>query len=172
MSLSAYDLTVPQFLRSLNAIKGLLHKAAAYSEKKKITPQVLLQSRLAPDQFHLGRQIQIACDNAKGCVARLSNTDAPVFEDTESTLEEFIARVDKTIAFVKQINPDQFTKFEQSTIRFPWYPGKHMDGKTYLIQHALPNFYFHMTTAYSILRANGVELGKGDYLGAQDWKAD
>lgn len=172
MGLSAYEITVPQFIRSLTAMRGLLSKASEYAEKKKIQPEVLLETRLAPDQFPLGRQIQIACDNAKGCVARLSNTDAPVFEDNEQTLAEFTTRIDKTIEYIKKFKAEQFGNFDQCTVRFPWYPGKHMDGRTYLVQHAIPNFYFHMTTAYSILRANGVELGKGDFLGAQDWKKD
>lgn len=172
MNLSVYDLTVPQFVRELNALKGILRKAQAFAEVKKIEPTVLFQTRLAPDQFPFIRQIQIATDNAKGCVARLSGKEAPVFEDKEQTLDELFQRLDKTISFLEKFNADDFKDYESKTIRFPWYPGKHLTGKAYLVQHAIPNFYFHMTTAYSILRASGVELGKGDFLGQQEWLAD
>lgn len=172
MQVSVYELTVPQFIRSLNALKGVLHKAQQYAEKKKIDMPVLLQTRLAPDQFPLAKQIQITCDGAKFCVSRLTGGEAPRFEDKETTLDEFMARIDKTVAYLQTIKPEQFEGYEAKTVRFPWRPGFYMNGKNYLVQHAIPNFNFHLTTAYSILRANGVELGKADFLGAQDWVAE
>lgn len=172
MNLSVYELTVPQFVRELNALKGILKKAQAFSETKKIDVGILLQTRLVPDQFPLLKQIQIATDTAKGCVARLSGTEAPVFEDKEQKLEEIFQRIDKTLSFLGKFGTEDFKEYESKTVRFPWHPGKYMGGKDYLLQHAIPNFYFHMTTAYSILRASGVELGKGDFLGEQNWKSE
>lgn len=170
MNVSVYDLTVPQFILSLQALKGVLHKAQQFAERKKIDMSVLLQTRLAPDQFPLGKQIQITCDGAKFCASRLTGIEAPRFEDKETTLDEFMTRIDKTITFLQTITPGQFEGYEKKTARFHWRPGFYMEGKNYLIQHAIPNFYFHLATAYSILRASGVDLGKADYLGAQDWK--
>lgn len=172
MNVSVYDITVPQFVRELTALKAILHKAGEFAEKKKIQPEVLLQTRLAPDQFPLSRQIQITSDGAKACAARLTGIEAPVFEDKEQKLEEFMVRLDKTITFLKTVKAESFAGYEKRTARFPWNPGYFMDGHTYLVQHALPNFYFHLTTAYSILRASGLELGKADYLGKQDWQKD
>lgn len=170
MNVSVYDLTVPQFILTLKSLKRIMGKAQAYAESKKIDVSVLLQSRLAPDQFPLGKQIQIACDSAKLAAARLTGVQAPVFEDKELSFDEFINRINKTITFLETVKPEQFEGYEGRKATFPWNPGKYFEGKDYLIQHALPNFYFHVTTAYSILRSNGVDLGKADYLGEQNWK--
>lgn len=172
MNVSVFEITAPQFIRTLTALRKVLVKAGEFAEKKKIQPEVLLATRLAPDQFPLSRQIQIATDNAKGCVGRLTNVDMPKFEDKEITLDQFLDRIDRTVAFLKTAKPEQFNGYEKCTVRFPWYPGNFMDGRTYLVQHAIPNFYFHVTTAYSILRSCGLEIGKGDYLGAQDWQKE
>jgi len=170
MQVSVYDITAGQFIRSLTALREVLTKVAQFSDHKKITPEVLLGSRLAVDQFPLSKQIQIACDNAKLCTARLSGVEAPKHDDKEQTLAEFTARIDSTLTYLKSINPEQFDKFAEKVIRFPWNPDASLTGKDYLTQYAVPNFYFHLTTAYSILRHNGVDLGKTDFLGAVDWR--
>lgn len=147
-------------------------KAHAFCETKKIDMSVLFQTRLAPDQFPLSKQIQITADVAKFSAARLSGIEAPGFEDKEQTLEEFMQRIDKTISFLEKFNEESFSDYETKIIRFHWNPGMHLDGKTYLNLYAIPNFYFHLTTAYSILRHCGVEIGKGDYLFQLPWKKD
>lgn len=172
MQLSVYDITTGQFIRSLGALQGLLTKAAQFADQKRINVEVLLASRLAPDQFPLSRQIQMVCDNAKLCSARLSGAEAPKHEDKEQTLAEFQARIESTLTFLQSLNPEQFDKYAEKNIRFPWNPGVYLTAPEYVAQYALPNFYFHLTTAYSILRHNGVELGKGDYLGAVNWRKE
>lgn len=172
MKVAVYDLTAVQFVRSLHVLKGLLAKAAQFADQRKFPASVLLGSRLAPDQFPLSTQIQIACDNAKLCVARLSGVEAPKHEDNEQTLDQFIARIDSTIAFLESVKPESFAGFADKTVRFHWNPGAHLRGEDYLVQFALPNFYFHLTTAYSILRNNGLELGKADYTGTLTWQKD
>jgi uncharacterized protein len=172
MNASIHDLTVGQFSRGLANLKGVLQKGRAYAEAKKVDFAVLLQTRLAPDQFPLSRQIQIACDTAKICCATLAGIAAPAMEDKEQTLEELIDRIDRTIAFLQSIHAEQFATFDKRSFTSARRPGLHLEGRDYLHQHALPNFYFHLTTAYSILRANGVELGKRDYLGDVSWKKD
>ncbi len=172
MHVSVHDVTVGQFSRGLTNLKGVLQKGRAFAESKKIDFSVLLQTRLAPDQFPLARQIQIACDVAKVCCATLSGLPAPAMEDKEQTFEEFMERIDRTLAFLQTIKAEQFTSFEKRTFTSHRRPGLHLEGRDYLHQHATPNFYFHVTTAYSILRASGVELGKRDYLGDPSWKQD
>lgn len=159
-----------QFGRSLTALKGVLAKANAYCEQKKVDFSVLAQTRLVPDQFPFGRQIQIASDNAKGCAARLAGVESPKMEDTEQTYEEFVARIDRTLAFLDSIDPARLEGYESRKVSFPWSRNHHLTGRDYLVQHAIPNFYFHVATAYSILRSVGVDLGKRDYLGKQNWQ--
>lgn len=170
MQITVHELTAIQFKTTLKSLKNILNKTKKWAEPKKIDMGVFLQTRLAPDMFPLSKQVQIATDIAKGCMARLTKTTAPTFEDNEQTFEQFIERIDKTIAYIETIKPEQFKEFETAKIEFFWNPGKHLNGKDYLIQHAVPNFYFHVTTAYAILRSNGIDLGKGDYLGEQNWK--
>jgi uncharacterized protein len=172
MNISVFEITVPQFILSLNALKKILTKAQALADTKKMETATLLQLRLAPDQFPLGRQVQIACDVAKFCAARLSGQQAPNFEDNEVTLDDYRARIDKTIEYLRTFKPEQFAGYEKRKVSFPWYPGHYLDGHNYLVQHALPNFFFHVTTTYSILRNAGADLGKADYLGQQNWKPD
>jgi len=172
MNISVFDVTVPQFILSLKALKVLLSKGKAMADQKKMTPSELFQSRLAPNQFPLGKQIQITCDVAKFCAARLTGIAAPSFEDNESTYEEFETRIDKTIEYLSQFKAEQFVGYEKRKVTFPWYPKNYLDGHSYLVQHALPNFFFHLTTSYSILRHLGADLGKADYLGNQNWKPD
>lgn len=170
MQIAVHDITTAQFMHSLQSLKGFLTKAKTWAEPKKIEMETFFQTRLAPDMFPLGRQIQIACDNAKGAAARLTGVTAPVFEDTEKTFDDYIARIQKTMAFLEGFKPEQFAGYETKVIEFPWYPGKYLTGKDYVAQYALPNFYFHMSAAYMILRANGVDLGKGDFLSNLNWK--
>ncbi|MCE3010888.1 MAG: DUF1993 domain-containing protein [Proteobacteria bacterium] len=169
MQISVSQLTTDQFMTSLTALKVVLKKAYEYSTSKNFDFSVFMQTRLAPDQFPLVRQVQIATDVAKGCVARLGHLENPKFEDTEATYEQLMARIDKTIAFLKTVKPESFVGYEDRTIEFPWMPGQYLTGTDFLTQHAIPNFYFHFTTIYSILRANGVPLGKSDFLGQQNW---
>ncbi len=172
MNVPVYDLTVTQFSRGLTNLKGVLQKAQTFAEQKKIDFAVLLQTRLAPDQFPFVRQIQIATDTAKTCVSTLTGVAAPVMDDKEQRVEELIKRIDTTLAFLGALKPEQFIDFEKRNFTSARRPGLHLDGKAYLHEHALPNFYFHVTTAYSILRASGVDLGKRDYLGDPSWKKD
>ena len=170
MNISVYELTIPQFILSLNSLKRIIQKAEGYAEAKKVEMDVLFNTRLVPDQFPLAKQIQIVCDSAKFCASRLTGVEPPAFEDNEQAVDEFYDRIDKTIAFLKTITEEQFNGFESKTVSFYWNPGMYLDGKSYLIQHAIPNFYFHLATAYSILRASGVDLGKSDYVGKQNWQ--
>lgn len=160
-----YELTVPQFIKMLNVLNSLLDRGAQYAETKKFDVEVLLNSRLAPDQFNLIRQVQIACDTAKFGVARLTGKDAPSHPDTEKTLPELKARIESTISFLESFKESDFAGAEERLITNPRWEGKSLVGKDFLIQYLLPNFYFHIVTAYSILRHNGVDIGKKDYLG-------
>jgi uncharacterized protein len=160
-----YHFTVPQLIRTLGQVHQWLDKAQKYAEQKKFDVNVLLTARLAPDQFHFTRQVQVITDNAKGTAARLAGIQPPAFEDTEKTVEELRARIDKTIAFLKTLTPEQFQGAAERTITLPFLPGQGIKGSDYLVAFALPNFYFHAATAYSILRHNGVDVGKGDFLG-------
>ena len=166
MTISMYQASAPRFANTLNNLSAVLDKAAAHCEAKKIDPLVLAGSRLYPDMFPLLRQVQIACDNAKGAVARLAGLEVPKHEDTETTLEELKARIAKTIAFVATVKPAQVDGSEEKDIHLKL--GKlevTWKGMQYLCGFALPNFYFHVVTAYDILRHNGVEIGKRDYIG-------
>ena len=170
MQITVFESTVPQFMLELQALKNILSKAKTWAEPKKVEMETFFQTRLVPDMLPLGKQIQIACDVSKGCVARLTGVTAPVFEDTEKSFDDYMNRIQKTMGFLEGIKAEQFAGFETKTVEFPWYPGKYLMGKDFLIQHAMPNFYFHTAAAYMILRANGVELGKADFLGNQNWK--
>lgn len=165
MSLNYYDLTVPQITTILNQMSRWFDKAQAHADQKKFDVNGLLTARLAPDQFAFARQVQIVTDNAKGLISRLTGVQAPTFEDNEKTLAELRARVEKTLAFVKSIKPEQFQGAAERTVTLPFMPGKGLKGNDYLFAFALPNFYFHATTAYSILRHNGVDVGKSDFIG-------
>lgn len=165
-----FEYGIPQFIRTLTALKGCLKKAALHAEQKKFEVNTFFEMRLAPDQFNLGRQIQIATDNAKGYASRLSGKTAPVFEDKEKTLPEFEQRLEKAIQYLQEFKPSDFEAWETKKVSFPWNPGKELTAKDYVLTHAIPNFYFHVSMAYAIMRENGVDLGKSDYLGLQPWK--
>ena len=168
MSLSMYQASIPVFVRMLGNLSALLDKAQAHAEQKKFDPAVLVSARLAPDMFPLSRQVQIACDSAKAGAARLAGIDIPSHPDTETTLPELKARIAKTIAFVQSVKAEQIDGSEARTITMKVGPQEmSFKGEQFLLGFAMPNFYFHLTTAYALLRHNGVSLGKGDFLGAQ-----
>ena len=160
-----YDVTVPVFKRMLESLDHLLSKGAAYATEKGISEQTMLDNRLAPDMFPLLRQIQIATDNAKGATARLCGVDAPSFEDTETSVAQLHERIAKTIAFLDSITPKQFNETDSRKIEMRYYPDKAFTSQGYLIQYALPNFFFHVNMAYALLRTMGADIGKSDYLG-------
>jgi len=166
MKISMYQASVPAFIHALNNLAVILAKGAAHAEAKKIDATVLANSRLFPDMFPLARQVQIASDNVKGGAARLAGVEAPAFEDNETTFPELIARVKKTISYLETLTPAQIDGSEDKTITWQTRTStKSMQALPYLNAHLLPNLYFHVTTAYNILRHNGVELGKKDFLG-------
>lgn len=166
MTLSLYPCTIPVFKKMLGNLSALLDKAAAHAEAKKFDPTVLLQARLYPDMFALTRQIQVAADFAKGTAARLAGMEPPKYEDIEKTIPELKARIDKTIAYLNTFSEAQFAGSEAREITLPFPPHQKMQGIDYLTLMALPNFYFHCTAAYAILRHNGVDIGKRDFIGA------
>ncbi len=165
--MSLHAQSIPVFIQCLDALAGSLRKAEAHGEAKKIAPEVMLGLRLAPDMFALSRQVQITCDFAKNTAGRLAAAELPKFADDEKTFAELYARIDKTKTYITDLPAAAFAGAETRTITFP-IAGKPyaMQGDAYLAYFALPNFYFHATAAYAILRANGVDLGKRDFLGA------
>lgn len=167
MSISMHSASVPVFVRMLGNLLNWLDKAEAHAAAKKFDAAVLLGTRLAPDMLPFTKQIQIACDAAKFGVSRLAGTEAPKFEDNESTLEELRERIRKTIAYVQSVPTAQIDGTEDKDVNVPRRDGTMtLKGEPYLKHFVLPNFYFHVTTAYALLRHNGVELGKRDFLGA------
>lgn len=167
-----YDITVVQFSKMLKNLSAILDKGADFAESKKVDVEVLLNSRLSADQFNLIRQVQIACDTAKLGVARLTgNTDtAPKHDDNETTIAELKERIDSVLSYLAGFTPDDFANAESEKVSQPRWEGKYLTGLEFAIQHAIPNIYFHVTTAYAILRHNGVGVGKKDYLGALPYK--
>ena len=166
MAFSMSRASIPVFEIGLNALSANLDKGAALAAAKKIDPSVLVNARLAPDMFPLSRQVQIATDQAKNGSARLAGVEAPKYEDNETTLDQLKARIAKTLAYIKTLDARQIDGGADREINFPLGPNKaQMKGGDYLNHFVLPNFYFHITTAYDILRHCGVELGKRDFLG-------
>ena len=166
MAISMYRASIPVFVQYLTALSVLLAKASDYCVAKKVEPSVLAGTRLVPDMFALARQVQIATDHAKGAAARLSGADVPSYADTETTLEELQARVAKTLDFIQSIKPEAFDGSDDKDISLKAGPQVlNFKGEAYLTTFALPNFFFHLTTAYAILRAAGVDVGKKDFLG-------
>lgn len=167
MSISMHSVSVPVFVRMLKNLGAMLAKAQAHAEERRFDVAVLLHARLAPDMFPLARQVQIACDAAKFGVARLTDGQAPSFPDTETTVAELQERIARTVEYLLSVSPQEIDAAEARSVSVP-IRGKEplqYTGETYLKHHALPNFYFHVTTAYAILRHNGVMLGKADFLG-------
>ena len=167
MTLSIYDLSIPVFTRGLTNLSAILGKAAAHAAAKKFDPAVLAQARLFPDMFPLSRQVQITCDTAKGAGARLAGIEIPKHEDIEVTLDELEQRIAKTLDFLKSINADQLKGAESKTIELK-FPNRTISftGLSYLREFVLPNFFFHSSMTYALLRANGVAVGKADFLGS------
>jgi uncharacterized protein len=166
MTVSMFTASVPVYTQFLTSLSNVLKKGAAHAEAKKIDPSVLVNARIAPDMLPLSAQVQIATDHAKGSLSRLAGVDAPKFEDTETTFDELQARIKKTLDYVKTFKPTQIDGTEGKEIVLTFGTQKFpFNGQTYLIQFALPNFYFHTTMAYAILRHNGVEIGKRDFMG-------
>jgi hypothetical protein len=166
-----YQITVSEFTKMLNNLNKILDSALSHAENKKYDVEVLLNSRLAPDQFNFIRQIQIACDSAKMCVSRITGKDAPVFEDKEKSLPEIRERIEKTIDYLKSFNPNEINDFDgERRISHPRWEGKYLFPVEYVAEYVIPNFYFHITTAYSILRHNGIDIGKKNYLGELPFK--
>ncbi|HEX2581629.1 MAG TPA: DUF1993 domain-containing protein [Dongiaceae bacterium] len=166
MSFSIYAVAVPGILQALANLSGVLGKGEAFCTERKIEPEILINARLFPDMFPLSRQVQIAADTAKGMAARLGQVAIPSFPDTETSFSELRARIDKTVEFIKTVAPDKIVgaedrevvmKIGQREVRFT--------GQTYLANFVLPNFYFHSSMTYAILRHNGVPVGKADFLG-------
>lgn len=165
-----YDLTVPMCIKGLTQLHTLLDKASQYAELKKFDVEVLLNTRLAPDQFSFLRQIQVTCDMAKLGASRLAGKESPKHDDNEKTVAELKARIDSTIAYLQKFTAEDFAKAETVHVTTPRWDGQYLTGKDYAFHHMMPNFYFHFATAYSILRANGVDVGKKDYLGPLPYK--
>jgi len=167
MQISMYQTAVPPFARVLSNLATILEKTLAHCESKKIDPAVLVNARLFPDMFPLLRQVQIASDSAKGGAARLAGLEPPAFEDNEATIAELIDRLRRTVAFLDTLREEQFAGAEDRTVTWKTRTtSRSMPGLPYLLTHVTPNVYFHVTTAYNILRHNGVEIGKQDFLGA------
>lgn len=166
MQTPMHSFSVPVFVKTLGNLSAILDKAAAFAEFKKIDPAVLLNMRLAPDMFPLLRQVRIACDFAKGATARLAGEEPPAWEDNETTIADLKARIERTIAFVQAFDPQRFDGAEarRVTVMMRGEPVEYV-GLPYLAHAVLPNFFFHATTAYDILRHAGVELGKRDFIG-------
>lgn len=166
MSITMHSASVPMFVRMLGNLVKFIEKAEAHAQAKKFDPAVYLTARLAPDMLPFTRQVQIACDTAKFCMARLGGVEAPKHEDNEASLGDLKARIAKTLAFIQSVPADQIVGTEDKDINVPRRDGVLvMKGEAYLKHFATPNFYFHVTTAYALLRHYGVELGKADFLG-------
>lgn len=165
MTLSMYQASVPVFTHNLKNLSAILDKAIAYAEKKKIEPSVLVNARLAPDMFPLSRQVQIASDMVKGGAARLARVEVPSYADNETTFDELKARIAKTVAFLESLEASQINGSEDKKISLK-IGGRELNfvGQAYLLSFVIPNLYFHVTTAYAILRHNGLDIGKDDFL--------
>jgi uncharacterized protein len=166
MSISMYEASVPALLHTLESLKVILQKAVKHAEAKKFDPNVLVGARLAPDMLPFSKQIQIASDTAKFAAARLTGTESPKFEDNETTMDQLIARIDKTIGYLRGVDAKLFEGAETRTVTIT-SPNRTLEfpGLTYLRHWVQPNFFFHVGMAYALLRHNGVEIGKLDYLG-------
>lgn len=161
-----YFQLVGQMKKMLRQLDTWLEAGAKFAEEKKFEPNKWLEFRLAPDQFAFARQVQITCDTAKLAASRLTGKEAPKHDDTETTLEELRARIASTLAYLDSLKESDFEGAAKREITQPRWEGKKMSGANYFVEHALPNFFFHATTVYQLLRHNGVEIGKRNYLGA------
>jgi hypothetical protein len=166
MTISMYQASVPAFVRALNNLAAILEKGAAHAQARKLDEAVLLGSRLFPDMLPLTRQVQLAADTAKSGAGRLAGVEFPAYEDKEATFPELLQRIRNTITYLQTLRPEQIDGSEDRTVSWQSRNNtKSMQGLPYLMNHLLPNVHFHVTTAYAILRHNGVEIGKKDFLG-------
>jgi hypothetical protein len=166
MTISMFQASVPVFVRALNNLAGILEKGVAHAKECKIEETVLLNSRLFPDMFPLARQVQLATDTARSGAARLAGVEFPAYEDNETTFVALATRIHNTVKYLETLQPTQIDGSENKTISWQSRSStKSMQGQPYLFNHLLPNVYFHVTTAYNILRHNGIEVGKKDFLG-------
>ncbi len=168
--MSLYHLTVPQFEKNLQNLVRWIDKAVEHAKSKNYDANTLLTARLAPDMFPLVRQIQTACDGAKMAAARLSAKEAPAHPDTEKTFDELKARIGSVLEYLRGFKPADFEGAEKRLVTLAWMPGKVLSGEDYAADFAIPNFFFHYTTTYAILRHNGIELGKPDFIGSLPFK--
>ncbi len=164
--MNLYSASVPVYSKMLENLAGILEKSQAWAKESGKTDEEMLQAKLAPDMFPLVRQVQIASDNAKSISARLAGEEPPKMEDTESTFPELIDRARKTVVYLRTLDPAKFETAESRHIPFPYVPDTYLLGQEALFESYLPNFFFHVTTAYDILRNQGVPLGKADFIGA------
>lgn len=165
-----FETTVPQYIKMLNNLDAILAKIGPFCDAKKIEPQVLLNSRLAPDQFNFTRQVQIATDSAKVGIARVTGKEAPSHDDKETTVEQLRTRITETVKYLSTITEKDLAGIQEKRVTTPRWEGKTLSGTEYLIQHSTPNLYFHITVAYEILRHNGLDVGKKDFLGPLPFK--
>ena len=167
MSITLYQASIPVFMQMLENLSSIIDKTVTHADAKKIDQAIFVNARLAPDMYPLSRQVQIATDMAKGCAARLAGIEVPGYEDNETSFAELQARIAKTIVFLKSVSAEQIDGNEEKTITLQTHSRElSFLGQPYLLNFVLPNFYFHITTAYAILRHNGVDLGKMDFVGS------
>ena len=167
MSIHVFILEMKKLLGSLDAC---IDKAVAHASARKFDPNAFMQARLAPDMFPFSRQVQAACDQAKYAVARLAGRDAPSHPDTEQTMDDLKKRIAAVVAYMGEFSEKDFADIANRTVTTPRWEGKSMTATNYFVEHCQPNFYFHLTSAYAILRASGVDVGKRDFLGALTWR--
>jgi hypothetical protein len=167
---TTYEFTVPLFIKLLSALKEVLLKGEILVREKGLDEGEFLGKRLAPDMFPLSKQVQVSCDHAKGAVSRLAGVTPPKFEDTEKTFADLQARIDKTLAYLRTITLAQFAEVDERKIELPNFSGKYMLGFAYAREYAIPNFLFHVTTAYNLIRLQGATVGKADFVGALPFK--
>ncbi len=165
-----YDITILQFQKTLQNLREILAKTATQASAKQLDIEALLQARLAPDQFPLMRQLQIACDTAKLGASRVTGKEAPTHADTEKTVAEIQSRIESVVTYLGTFSAADFNDVAERHVSQPRWEGKYLTANEFAIQHMIPNFYFHVTTAYAILRHNGIDVGKKDYLGALPFK--
>lgn len=164
-------LIIAEIKKLLGGLPAWLDKAVAHAETKKFDPNTLLTARLAPDMFPLVRQIQATCDQAKYAAARVSGKEVPSHPDTEQTIDDLKKRIASVSAFLATFSPKDFEGTDERSVTTPRWEGKSMTATNYLLEHAMPNFFFHLMATYSILRHNGIEVGKRDFLGTMTWRA-
>lgn len=165
-----YNESIQQFVKMLGNLSAFIDKAVQHAESKKCDVTNLLNARLVADQFNFIRQVLSACDGPKLAAARLTGKEAPKYEDTETTVEQLKTRINNTVDYLKSFTDSDFVGCDDKKIELPFRPGLYVLGKDYFLEFVTPNFYFHVTTAYAILRANGVDIGKTDYIGHVDFK--